>query len=191
MPDKEEDYPITRREFLRRSMRWIAVAALGSLSGVVFIRRAAGNTVWQIDPDKCVQCGNCSTECVLSPSAVKCVHAFEVCGYCDLCSGYLRQDAVVRNTAPENRLCPTGAIQRSFVEDPFFEYVIVEKLCIACGRCVKGCTAFGNGSLFLQVRHDRCLNCNACSIARKCPSGAYERVPIDRPYLYKGGELSS
>jgi electron transport complex protein RnfB len=44
---------------------------------------------------------------------------------------------------------------------------------------------FGNASFYLQVRHDRCLNCNNCSIAMKCPSGAWERVPADQAYKLK------
>jgi Na+-translocating ferredoxin:NAD+ oxidoreductase subunit B len=81
-----------------------------------------------------------------------------------------------------------GAIKRTYVEDPYYEYTIDEPLCIGCGKCVKGCYSFGNGSLFLQVRHDRCLNCNDCSIARGCPSGAFRRVPANSPYLFKGVE---
>jgi len=65
------------------------------------------------------------------------------------------------------------------------EYNVEESLCNGCGKCVKGCTVFGNGSLFLQVRHDRCLNCNECSIAAACPSQAYKRVPANEPYLLK------
>jgi electron transport complex protein RnfB len=42
-----------------------------------------------------------------------------------------------------------------------------------------------NGSLYLQVRHDRCLNCNQCSIAVACPTQAFERVPSSDPYLLK------
>jgi electron transport complex protein RnfB len=80
---------------------------------------------------------------------------------------------------------PTGAIKRTFVEDPYYEYTIDKTLCIGCGKCVKGCNAFGNGSLFLQVQHDRCLNCNECSIAAACPSQAYSRVPVDKPYILK------
>jgi electron transport complex protein RnfB len=49
--------------------------------------------------------------------------------------------------------------------------------------------AFGNGSLFLQVRHDRCKNCNECSIAAACPSQAYTRVPAHQPYLLKKVDL--
>ena len=149
-------------------------------------RVRTGGTVWQLDPNKCVQCGRCQTECVLNPSAVKCVHAYALCGYCKLCFGYFRPDAPELSTGAENQMCPTGAIKRTFVEDPYFEYRIDEALCVACGKCVKGCNAFGNGSLFLQVRHDRCLNCNECSIARACPADAYRRVPADQPYLFKG-----
>ncbi|MBL7138671.1 MAG: 4Fe-4S binding protein, partial [Bacteroidales bacterium] len=67
-----------------------------------------------------------------------------------------------------------------------FEYTIDEELCIGCGKCVKGCNAFGNGSLQLQVRQNICNNCNECSIARNCPSDAYSRVPANTPYLLKG-----
>jgi len=149
-------------------------------------KATADDTVWQLDPEKCVQCGRCATACVLTPSAVKCVHAYDVCGYCDLCGGYHQPTVKVTDTAAENRLCPTDAIRRTFVEDPYYEYSIVEELCIGCGKCVKGCGSFGNGSLFLQVRHDRCVNCNECSIARVCPAGAYRRVPASRPYLLRG-----
>ena len=175
-----------RRDFLRSILR----LGLGAAAGGVAVRLGIGasreHTVWQLEPDLCVQCGNCSTHCVMTESAVKCVHAFEICGYCDLCSGYLRENADARDTAAEHRLCPTAAIRRTYVEDPYFEYRVEEPLCIACGRCVKACGDFGNGSLFLQVRHDRCLNCNQCSIARSCPVGAYRRVPASQPYLLKG-----
>ena len=90
--------------------------------------------------------------------------------------------------AAENVRCPTDAIRRSFVEDPYYEYVIDEDKCIGCGICVKGCRAFGNGSLVLQARHDRCLNCNQCSIASVCPAQAWERVPASQAYLLKTGK---
>jgi electron transport complex protein RnfB len=175
-----------RRDLFGRVFRITMIVVLGGISGIAVSKSLRGDTVWQLNPDICVQCGNCSTQCVLTPSAVKCVHAFDVCGYCDLCSGYLRPRAAARNTAAENRLCPTGAIIRTFIEDPYYEYTIDESLCIACGKCVEGCYSFGNGALFLQVRHDRCLNCNQCSIARNCPVGAFRRVPADSPYLLKG-----
>ncbi|MEI6563854.1 MAG: hypothetical protein WCO42_06055 [bacterium] len=142
-------------------------------------------TVWQLDPAKCIQCGRCATNCVLQLSAVKCVHRFEMCGYCKLCFGFFLPGAASLTSAAENQVCPTAAIKRKFIEEPYFEYVIDEPQCIGCGRCVKGCGAFGNGSLVLQVRHDRCVNCNDCSIARNCPADAYRRVPADQPYLFK------
>lgn len=133
-------------------------------------------TVWQIDPFKCIQCGRCATTCVMTPSAVKCVHAYELCGYCDLCTGFFEAQPNALNTGAENQLCPTNALQRKFIEEPYFQYTVDDKRCIGCGKCVKGCTAFGNGSLFLQIRHDRCVNCNECSIARACPAQAITRI---------------
>ena len=144
--------------------------------------------VWQIDPAKCIACGHCATYCVLPESAVKCVQAYAMCGYCDLCTAYLEPNAKVLDTGAENELCPTGAIERVFVEDPYFEYTIDEPLCIGCGKCVVGCQAFGNGSLFLQIRHDRCVDCNECAIAVGCPANAIRRVPSGTPYLLKDGQ---
>lgn len=175
-----------RREFLKLGARGVAAAALAGIGAGAAKKTQAGETVWQLDPDKCVQCGLCATECVLELSAVKCVHAYDVCGYCDLCGGFHQPTTKITDTAAENQLCPTGAIKRTFIEDPFYEYDIDESLCIGCGKCVKGCGAFGNGSLFLQVRHDRCVNCNECAIARACPSDAFVRVPAEQPYLLKG-----
>jgi electron transport complex protein RnfB len=142
-------------------------------------------TLWQIDPEKCTQCGKCATECILPQSAVKCIHQFASCGYCLFCSGYYQDHRSKFDTAGENLRCPTDAIVRTYVEDPYFEYRIDEDKCIACGKCVKGCEAFGNGSLFLQVRHDLCKNCNQCRIASACPSDAFVKVSPDKPYLIK------
>lgn len=178
---------MTRREFLRAGFAALAGLGVAGIAAPLAARARGARTVWQIDPDACVQCGACSSTCVLTPSAVKAVHAYDVCGYCDLCSGYLRQGARRLDTSAESRLCPTGAIRRRFIEDPYYEYAIDEALCIGCARCVKGCTAFGNGSLFLQIRHDRCANCNACSAARGCPARAIRRVDGAHPYLLKGG----
>jgi electron transport complex protein RnfB len=182
MADRKKD----RRSFLRDTIG-AAVAAVTAGFTLLAARRSRGsNYVWQLDPEKCQQCGRCATECVLDPSAVKCVHAFAMCGYCDLCFAYFRPGANAITSAAENQICPTGAIKRTFVEDPYYEYVIDESLCIGCGKCVKGCNSFGNGSLFLQVRHNRCLNCNECSIARSCPTDAFRRVPVSQPYILKG-----
>lgn len=173
----------------RALLKSAAACAAGlGLAGAAAFRRASREEgyVWQLDPAKCIQCGRCATECVLSLSAVKCVHAYDVCGYCDLCGGFHQPRVKSTETGAENELCPFGAIRRTFIEDPYYQYTIDEELCIGCGKCVKGCNAFGNGSLFLQVRHDRCVNCNDCRIARSCPSGAFRRVPADQPYILKG-----
>lgn len=174
---------LTRRQFLVNGARASVLAGLGGVSALVVTRASAGHLVWQLDPGKCIQCGRCATDCVLTPSAVKCVHVYAMCGYCDLCGGYFKPDTKTLNTGAENQLCPTSAIRRKYIEDPFFEYSIEEPLCIGCGKCVKGCGSFGNGSLQLQVRHNICVNCNECSIARNCPSDAFSRVPAGSPYL--------
>lgn len=179
----EKEKKFNRRDLLRLGAAAIATGTLGFATAS---KRAEKQTVWQLDPNKCVQCGNCALNCVLSPSAVKCVHAYDICGYCKLCGGYHQPNAEEIDTAAENQLCPTAAIKRTFIEDPFYQYTIDEELCIGCAKCVKGCASFGNGSLFLQVRHDRCLNCNECAIAATCPADAFKRVPIDEPYLLKG-----
>jgi electron transport complex protein RnfB len=164
----------------------LAVAAVGTSLAAVARRGTADDSVWQLDPEKCTQCGRCATSCVLKPSAVKCVHAYDVCGYCKLCGGYHQPNVRETDTAAENQLCPTAAITRTFIEDPYYEYTIIEDLCIGCAKCVKGCTSFGNGSLYLQVRHNICVNCNECAIARDCPAKAFRRVPAATPYILKG-----
>lgn len=186
MEKKIDNKSLQRREFIQSSVRFSLAVGLGGLSGLALSNATKKEWVWQIDPFECTQCGRCADECVMSPSAVKCVHAYDLCGYCDLCGGYLKPGAKNQDTAAENQLCPTSAINRKFIEEPFFEYTIDEHLCIGCGKCVEGCTSFGNGSLHLQIRHDRCLNCNQCSIASKCPSDAIKRVPASQPYHIKG-----
>lgn len=175
-----------RREFIQSGVRISLALALGGVSGLSLAKAVKDDYVWQIDPFECTQCGRCATDCVMTPSAVKCVHAYQLCGYCDLCGGYLKPDANARTTAAENQLCPTAAIERKYIEEPYFEYVINEDLCIGCAKCVKGCTSFGNGSLHLQIMHDICLNCNECSIARNCPSDAIKRVKASEAYNIKG-----
>ena len=170
---KKKEY--NRRDFIQSGMRLSLALTLGGIGGLTLRKFTSEEWVWQI-----------ATECVRNPSAVKCVHAFDLCGYCDLCGGYFIPDPIKLNTGAENQLCPSGAITRKFVEDPFFEYTIDEELCIGCAKCVKGCASFGNGSLHLQIMQDLCRNCNQCSIARVCPSKAIKRVPASKPYLIKG-----
>jgi electron transport complex protein RnfB len=180
--------PMSRKRFLRICGTAVAGTALATVAGAGLRRvvpDSKGDCFWQIDPHKCSFCGRCQTDCVLPVSAVKCVHANKVCGYCDLCGGYYRANVKDLNTAAENLRCPTGAISRKYVEDPYFEYTIDEKLCNGCGKCAKGCNSFGNGSLYLQVKQELCKNCNECQISRNCPSGAIHRVPVSQAYLLK------
>jgi len=180
--------PIARRKFIRSLSSVMAGGTiLGVTAGLVpRVSAGDGDLFWQIDPEKCIACGLCETNCVLTVSAVKCLHFNEICGYCDLCGGYYRSNVKELNTAAENLMCPTGAIQRKFIEDPYFEYAIDESLCNGCGKCVKGCTSFGNGSLYLQIKRELCVDCNECKIAISCPSNAISRVPYETAYKLKG-----
>jgi electron transport complex protein RnfB len=183
-----------RRGFLGDTVRVVGTLTAGTLAGFLAGRKGhAGQSRWQIDPNKCMGCGNCATYCVLDVSAVKCIQCFDMCGYCDICTGYFDVDYLELSTAAENQLCPTGAIVRTFIESKagqqFYEYTIDEPKCIGCGKCVKGC-ALMNGSLYLQVMHDRCLNCNECSIAVACPTRAFCRVSSERPYRMKRQALT-
>ncbi|MCS7304544.1 MAG: ferredoxin [Thermoguttaceae bacterium] len=187
-PAAEPD-SLDRRRFLAEGLRAAGLVVLGAAgAGLAGQAGARELLVWQIDPDVCTACGRCATECVLDPSAVKAVQFYPLCAMCDVCTGYFDPNHRERTTAAENQICPTGAIRRVLVAEqagvPRFEYHIEEPLCIGCGKCVAGC-AMMNGSLYLQVRHDRCMNCNQCSIALACPAQAFRRVPASRPYLLK------
>jgi electron transport complex protein RnfB len=180
---------LDRRRFLAEGVRVAGVVLLGGTAAGLAAHSSPNDLlVWQIDPDLCTACGRCATECVLDPSAVKAVQFYPLCAMCDVCTGYFDPNHRERSTAAENQNCPTGAIRRVLVAEqagvPRFEYHIDEPLCIGCGKCVAGC-AMMNGSLYLQVRHDLCCNCNQCTIALACPAQAFRRVPASRPYLLK------
>lgn len=176
----------SRRDFIKKVARYSVVGIVGGTALYALKNATSKDLVWQIDPFKCTQCGRCATHCVLDTSAVKCVHAYVLCGYCDLCGGYLKPDSKERTTAAENQLCPTSALKRVYIEDPYYEYQIDEDLCIGCAKCVAGCSSFGNGSLHLQINHDICTNCNQCTIARVCPSDAINRTSSNEAYRIKG-----
>ncbi|MCF7707646.1 MAG: ferredoxin [Verrucomicrobia bacterium] len=180
----------SRRGFLSGGFRGAMLFFFGMVTGFFTGKVRAERTVWQIDPFKCVFCTNCATECVLEPSAVRCVQYYPICGYCKLCTGYFDPQPINLDTGAENQICPTGAIIRTKLEDPYYEYTIDEELCIGCAKCVEGCELFGNGSFFLQVRHDKCVNCNECAIAVSCPGQAFVRVPAGDPYLLKTRETA-
>jgi electron transport complex protein RnfB len=178
--------PLARRDFLQKFGSAVAGCSILAASAALIAKDSENkpSIFWQIDPYKCTYCGRCETDCVLTMSAVKCVHVKEMCGYCDLCGGYYRSDIRELNTAAENLMCPTGAIIRDFVEDPYFEYDIDESLCTGCAKCVKGCSSFGNGSLFLQIKRELCADCNECEIAKVCPADAIKRG--SEPYILRG-----
>lgn len=185
----EPEQQQNRRKFLIDGIRVATVAIGGTMGGFLAGRRShAAEMRWQIDPDQCVACGNCATYCVLDESAVKCVQCFDMCGYCDICTGYFDPNYRSLDTAAENQLCPTDAVIRTHIEGKagqnFFEYTIDEDACIGCGKCVKGC-ALMNGSFYLQVMHDRCVDCNECAIAVACPTEAFINVPEEKPYRLK------
>jgi len=185
----KQNQKLDRRQFVENGLRVAGAVGLVGATGILAARNAdAEEYVWQIDPDKCIACRNCETYCVLDESAVKAVQCFVLCGYCEICTGYFPTADFELDTGAENELCPTGAIVRKWIETQagvrYFEYTINEEECIGCGKCVKGC-ALMNGSLYLQVRHDRCVNCNECAIAVACPAEAFRRVPASRPNLLR------
>jgi electron transport complex protein RnfB len=189
IPVSEQNPAPDRRSFLADGLRAAGVALVGGAAALLGVRKARGDDlVWQLDPDQCMACDKCATQCVLDVSAVKAVQFYPMCAMCDVCTGFFDVSYVQLDTGAENQLCPTGAIVRTLVTRqagvPRYEYPITEPKCIGCGKCVKGC-AMMNGSLYLQVKHDRCLNCNECSIALACPTQAFRRVPAGRPYLLK------
>jgi len=175
----------TRRQFIDRSVRILGFTAIGGTAGLL-AKRASGNAVFQVDPFKCTACDLCRTSCVLSHSAVKAVNDFDKCGYCQLCPAYM--DVTSRpdeKGIPAGKVCPQDALKRRVVgkEDPddpnnnYYEYAIDETRCDGCGKCVKACKPpAGNGSLRLEIRYARCVECNECSILIACPDNAIVRV---------------
>jgi ferredoxin len=176
----------TRREFIDRSCRVIGFTALGGAAGLL-TRRASAQAVFQVDPFKCTSCDLCRTSCVLAQSAVKAVNDFAKCGYCMLCPAYMDVTSQPdEKGVPSGKVCPQDALKRRVVgkvdaDDPnnnYYEYVVDEARCTGCGKCVKACKPpAGNGSLRLEIRYDRCVTCNECSILVVCPDKAIVRVP--------------
>jgi Na+-translocating ferredoxin:NAD+ oxidoreductase subunit B len=175
----------TRRQFIDRSCRIVGFTVLGGAAGLL-AKRASGNVVFQVDPAKCTFCDLCRTSCVLSLSAVKAVNDFSKCGYCMLCPAYFDVSSQPDEKGiPAGKVCPQDALKRRVVgeedlEDPnnnYYEYIIDETRCDGCGKCVKACKPpAGNGSLRLEIRYARCVECNECSIQIACPERAVVRV---------------
>jgi Na+-translocating ferredoxin:NAD+ oxidoreductase subunit B len=174
-----------RRQFIDRSLRIAGIAGIGG-AAVMLSRRAAGNSVFQIDPSKCAACDLCRTSCVLSHSAVKAVNEFDKCGYCQLCPAYYDVASQPDEMGlPTGKVCPQDAISRRIVgtvdeEDPnnnYYEYTIDESRCDGCGKCVLACRPpAGNGAIKLEIRYTNCYECSACAIQPVCPEDAVIRI---------------
>jgi electron transport complex protein RnfB len=176
----------TRRQFIDRSFRVVGLAGIGGAAAVL-TRRAVSDTVFQVDPSRCVACDLCRTSCVLHLSAVKAVNDFPKCGYCQLCPAYYDVTSMPDEMGlPTGKVCPQDALKRRIVgeideQDPnnnYYEYTVDESLCNGCGKCVKACQPpAGNGALRLEVRYDRCVECDTCAIQIACPEDAIVRIP--------------
>ena len=188
---------VTRRSALVKVARGVAVLGLGG-TAFFLVRKAEGQVVWSVDAAKCINsrlgetvveaCALCTTECVVSRSAVRAVNEFSRCGRCSICPAYFNvTSAVDQKGLPSEKLCPRDAITRKPIgeidpEDPannFYEYVIDEVKCDGCGKCVMACKEpLGLGSIVLRVRNNLCVDCNSCAISTACPKDAIRQVPI-------------
>lgn len=189
----------TRRDVLGAASRAAVVAGLGG-AAVYLVQKAHGQLVWQVDTARCVNsrlgengvkvCGLCTTECVVSLSAVRAVNEYSKCGRCAICPAYFTiTSAVDEHGLPSEKLCPRDAIERKPIglvdpEDPnnnYFEYIIDEQKCDGCGKCVMGCKEpLGLGSIVLRVRYNLCDDCNRCAIAKACPADALMQMPVEQ-----------
>jgi ferredoxin len=187
----------TRREVLGHAVRGATLLGLGGVAAYLATRSEAEGA-WQLDPEKCIDsrlglvgvevCELCATTCVLALSAVRAVNDYAKCGRCYICPAYFDvKSAVNEQGLPSQKLCPWDAIIRKPIgeidpSDPannYYEYVIDEKKCNGCGRCVMGCKEpAGLSSIRLEVRYNLCVGCNRCSIASACPKEAYARKPV-------------
>ena len=71
---KDGQKNIDRRSFVGDCVRVLGAVGLGGLAAALAARKArAGGEAWQIDPDACIACDKCQTQCVLDVSAVKSV----------------------------------------------------------------------------------------------------------------------
>lgn len=192
---------VTRRGALAQAARAAAAVTLGG-SAFFLVRKAKGQIVWSVDSAKCINsrlgvtgveaCNLCTTQCVVTQSAVRAVNEYSKCGRCSICPAYFNVTSAVNEKGlPSEKLCPRDAIERKPIgevdpDDPannFYEYVIDEVKCDGCGKCVMACKEpLGLGSIVLRVRHSLCVDCNRCAISIACPKDAILHVPIERSF---------
>jgi len=177
-----------RRSFLRKAGQATCALALGGIAYRVIGQHMNEDTagprsryVWQIDPAKCTNCGKCETACVRTPSAVKAVNDQKKCSCCVVCHGHISDNKIAcnQNVNDGEKICPFDAVSRrnfSGEKDGYFIYDIDHDKCTGCGKCAKACNDKGTKSMFLIIRPDLCLTCNACDIASTCPEGAIDRL---------------
>lgn len=191
----------SRRDVLAKAAQGAAALALGG-SAFHLVRKAEGQIAWSVNTSKCINsrlgmtgveaCTLCTTECVVALSAVKAVNEYSKCGRCNICPAYFNVTSAVNEKGlPSEKLCPRDAILRKPIgeidpDDPannFYEYVIDEKKCDGCGKCVMACKEpLGLGSIVLRVRHDLCVDCNHCAISKACPKDAIEQISLEKVF---------
>ncbi len=174
-----------RRNFIKKGIEALGVMTVASIGGIALTRSVNGETVWQIDPEKCSLCGKCATLCVLNPSAVKCVIDYKLCEGKKDNPAYFKRGVKEFVDNPENRVCPSGALKRKKINDNYYEYSVDESLCIGCGKCGLQSRKKGTGAMYLQIKHNKCVHCNECAIDVGCPEHAIKRISSKQAYLLK------
>ncbi|MCK5703721.1 MAG: hypothetical protein KAI29_21335, partial [Cyclobacteriaceae bacterium] len=72
MSKTDKNNKLDRRKFINKTVRYSLAIGICGVGAALAGRSSEEELVWQLDPAKCVQCGRCATNCVLTPSAVKC-----------------------------------------------------------------------------------------------------------------------
>jgi electron transport complex protein RnfB len=144
--------------------------------GVLFtgILLPSTSSSWIIDADKCNSCGKCAEFCVKPVSAVKAEINYKKLPSLELHPSMFKSTKSGATTARENRICPTDAIKREQLSDSSWNYQIKDELCIGCGACAIRSKKKAKGAFALHIT-ESCLDCNECSIAIVCPTGAISR----------------
>lgn len=193
-----KDKGMNRRTFLMNCGRAACALTIGGIAYRVIGKHLnpeeagpATRFVWAIDPEKCNGCGICETACVRTPSAVKAVNDQKKCSNCVVCYGHISNKDIASDKIMSEgaKVCKYDAVVRKNYSggvDGTFTYMIDDKKCTACGKCVHNCNIKGSKSMFLIIRPDLCLACNSCNIAAKCPQHAIDRVYIGSEDDYKG-----